>query len=121
MGIYDIFLHSHSLFFALALISFILVVVFHNKGKAKPAKILHMVLRLLYILLIVTGVAMIIMNPYWATVVKGLLAFWLIFTMEMIGTRTGKGTLTGSMKMSMWIQFALALVLVIVFGYGVTG
>ncbi|WP_147803531.1 DUF1516 family protein [Alkalicoccus halolimnae] len=121
MGIYQIFLHSHSLFWLLGVILFVLIAVFYRQGKAKPAKIMHMILRLFYILLLVTGIGMVIMNFYWATAVKGLLAFWLIYTMELIATRSGKGTLTGSTKKSFWIQFVIALVLVLVFGFGVTG
>ncbi|NJP36781.1 YisL family protein [Bacillus luteus] len=117
---YDVFLHSHSLFWLVGVILFALITIFYNKGKAKPAKIMHMVLRLMYILLLITGVTMVIMNFYWATAVKGILAFWLIYTMEMIATRTGKGTLTGGFKTNMWIQFAIALVVVLVFGFVVT-
>ncbi|SDN59970.1 DUF1516 family protein [Alkalicoccus daliensis] len=117
---YSVFLHSHSLFWLVAVILFVLITTFYRSGKAKPAKIMHMVLRLFYILLLITGVSMVIMNFYWATAVKGALAIWLIYTMELIATRMGKGTLTGAAKTNFWIQFALALLAVLVFGFVLT-
>ncbi|PRO64876.1 YisL family protein [Alkalicoccus urumqiensis] len=121
MGTYDIMVHSHSLFWLIAFITFTLSVVFSGKGKAKPAKIMHMILRLCYILLLITGISMIVMNFYWATFVKGLLAFWLIFMMELIAVRSSKGILEGRQKTTFWIGFAAAVTLVFIFGYGVTG
>ncbi|CAM3825250.1 YisL family protein [Alkalicoccus chagannorensis] len=121
LGSYDMFLHSHSLFWLVSVVLFVLIAVFYRSGRAKPAKIMHMVLRVFYILLLITGIAMIIMNPYWATVVKGMLAFWLIFVMELIATRSGKGTLQGTQKTVFWIQFIVALVVVLIFGFVVTG
>lgn len=120
MSLYQIFLHSHSLFWLLAVILFLLVVFFHRSAKAKPAKISHMILRLFYILLLITGIGMLLMNLNWATAVKGVLAIWLIYTMEMIGTRMGKGTLTGTFKISFWVQFIIALIVVLYFGFIVT-
>lgn len=81
---------------------------------------MHMVLRLFYILLLITGIGMILMNFHLIALVKGLLAFWLIFTMELIATRTGKGTLAGSQKTIFWIQFVVAIIVVLYFGYFLT-
>ncbi|QKS71825.1 YisL family protein [Paenalkalicoccus suaedae] len=114
---YAIFLHSHSLFWLLAVISFFVAMTLYNRGKQKPGKIVHMILRLLYLLLLGTGITMIIMNTWWGSIVKGILAFWLIFTMELLASRTAKGTLTPKTKQLFWIQFIIAVVVVIYFGY----
>ncbi|ADU31268.1 YisL family protein [Evansella cellulosilytica] len=120
MGAY--ILHSHALFWFVGIVVFFLTVIFINNGKAKASKILQMVLRLMYVLLLVTGIWLIVLNGfYWSAVVKGLLAIWLIFVMEFISNRMAKGSLSGKGKAIFWIQFIVAFVLVLYFGYVVTG
>lgn len=118
-------LHAHGFLWILAILLFFLTIVFINSGKAKPAKIMQMTLRLLYVIFFITGVLLIYINDFqfyvgqfhWESYVKGALAFWLIYVMEMITSRMAKGTLNDRAKMIYWIQFALALVLVLYFGY----
>ncbi|PAM96072.1 hypothetical protein B4N84_04255, partial [Flavobacterium sp. IR1] len=51
-------------------------------------------------------------------IVKGALAFFLIYAMEMILVRTKKGTL-GSQATMYWAILIITLVLVVLLGYGV--
>ncbi|MBU9721887.1 MULTISPECIES: YisL family protein [Bacillaceae] len=119
---YNTFLHSHGLFWFLTILLFVLAVIFIGKGNAKIGKIMQMTLRLFYLLVGGTGIFMIIIKQfYWETLVKGLLAFWLIFTMELITNRMAKGTLDGKSKMVFWVQFGIALILTLYFGFSSTG
>ncbi|MDG5786831.1 YisL family protein [Evansella sp. AB-P1] len=123
------FLHSHALFWLITIILFLLTVLFIKNGKGKISKIFQMTLRLFYVLVTVTGLFLIYINDFslrqgqfhWEFYVKGLLAFWLIFVMELITTRMAKGTLKGKGHLLFWGQFIVALLLVLYFGYGVTG
>ncbi|MDQ0256526.1 putative membrane protein SirB2 [Evansella vedderi] len=124
---YSGILHTHALLWLLAIVLFFLIVIFLNKGKGKIAKILQMVLRLFYVLLLVTGVILIYINDFelrtgfhWESYVKGALAFWLIYVMEMISTRMSKGTLDNRGKLTYWVQFVVAFILVLFFGYVMT-
>ncbi|SER93030.1 YisL family protein [Salipaludibacillus aurantiacus] len=114
---YDVFLHSHDLFWFITLILFALVLVFLKSGLIKPAKVLQMILRFLYILVFGTGLVLIAMNLWWGSIVKGVLAFWLIYVMEMISTRMSKKELTPWTSFILWIQFFVSFVAVIYFGY----
>ena len=119
---YSTFLHSHALFWLVMLILFFLTIVFIKTGKAKAGKIMQMSLRLFYVFVLITGVALVIINGFhWTSIVKSILAIWLIYVMEFISTRSGKGTLVGTAKVAYWAQFIIALVLVLYFGYVVTG
>ncbi|SES04341.1 YisL family protein [Salisediminibacterium halotolerans] len=115
---YSLFLHSHSLFWLIAVVLFGLIAVFISNGKPKPAKIMQMSLRLMYVLLLVTGGIMLLMNFWWANAVKAILAVWLIFVMEMTSTKMSKGLLTAKQKPIWWGQFVIALAAVLYFGYG---
>ncbi|PYZ97368.1 hypothetical protein CR205_01830 [Alteribacter lacisalsi] len=117
---YTAMLHTHTLAWFVMLILFAVTIILLRSGKAKGGKIVQMTLRLFYIFVLVSGGTLLIMNPYWATVVKGILAVLLIFTMERISTGTKKGTLQGSQPMVLWTQFAILSIIVIYFGYFVT-
>ncbi|PYZ93606.1 hypothetical protein CR194_10615 [Salipaludibacillus keqinensis] len=114
---YETFIHSHALFWFITMVLFGLTVVFLKTGKRKPAKIIQMTLRVFYILLFVTGGGLIIMNLWWGTVVKGLLAFWLIYVMELISNRMSKNELTVRTSILFWIQFIVSFLAVLYFGY----
>lgn len=118
---YFAFLHSHTLFWFITLVLFVLTVSFIRGGKGKVSKVLQMTLRLFYVLVLITGGALVLIHMSLLAVIKGALAFWLIFVMEMITNRMAKGTLTGNSKRIFWIQFVVAVVLVLYFGYFVIG
>src|SRR5690554_501318 len=115
------FLHTHALLWLIALILFGLAILFVKSGKEKIGKILQMTLRLFFVFVIATGVALIIINDFhWSVLVKGALAIWLIAIMELIVTKSAKQQLRGSSSLVFWLQFLVSLILVLYFGYFVT-
>lgn len=117
MADYDTFLHSHGLFSFITIILFLLTMSFIYSGKQRPAKIFQMILRGLYILVLITGSALIFLNLHIAALIKGVLSFWLIYVMEMIATRRSKNELSFKMAFFLWLQFAVSLCLVLYIGY----
>jgi uncharacterized membrane protein SirB2 len=116
---YAALLHSHALFWALALLLFGVALLLHSKGKKKGAKITQMILRLMYVLLLFTGIYMIVLLGFqYMLIIKGILAIGLIYTMEMILVRGSKGTFRGNQRMIYWAAFLILLIVVLILGYG---
>jgi hypothetical protein len=117
---YVALLHAHVSSWSLGLLLFIAAVLLLWAGKAKGLKITHMILRLFYILILVTGVGLLFTVQFPLThILKGIFAFWLIYVMEMILVRGAKGKLTPSMKKSFTFQWIVAVVLIFLLGYRV--
>ncbi|PSL43954.1 uncharacterized protein DUF1516 [Salsuginibacillus halophilus] len=90
------------------------------KGNQKPYFILHQIARLFYIVMIVTGVYMLFGLGFpVAYIIKAVLALWLIYIMEAMLGRTKRGVMTDSMKKYYWLQFVIALIVVVLIGFGV--
>jgi Protein of unknown function (DUF1516) len=106
--------HAHITTWVVALILFFVALSLQKSGKAKGAKIVHMVLRLFYLLIIGTGIWMLtsLSNIDMMYVLKSLVGIWVIAAVEMILIRTGKGKKTGIL----WIQLIVSLILVIYLG-----
>ncbi|MBD1380611.1 YisL family protein [Metabacillus arenae] len=107
--------HAHITSWLLAIILFFVTNAMMNAGKEKPAKILHMILRVLYILIIVTGVQIVlglfqISGEYIGKIVFGL---WTVVMMELILVRNKKGKSTKAF----WIQFVIVLILTLLLGF----
>ncbi len=106
--------HAHISTWAIALILFVVVLVLTKIGKEKAAKITSMVLRLFYILIVVTGLQL---GWGWITngqyVLKMVLGIVVIGLMEMISVRTRKGKST----VVLWVVFVLALAYIIHLGF----
>ncbi|AXI08754.1 DUF1516 family protein [Oceanobacillus sp. 143] len=112
--------HMHITSWVLAIILLIIAIMLRKQGKAKPAKIVHMILRLDYLFILYTGGALlamyfsnIVMPIFAEAMVKGLAGIWLIAAMEMILIKISKGKPTTSA----WIQFVIALIIVLVLGF----
>ncbi|MFD1067885.1 YisL family protein [Oceanobacillus locisalsi] len=112
--------HMHITSWALGLILFIVALILYKKSSTKPATIVHMILRLVYLFIIITGglltwdyIQGFGMPELGEAIVKSLAGLWLVVMMELIlvSLKKGKGT-TGK-----WIQFAIALIIVIVLGF----
>lgn len=106
--------HAHITTWVLALILFFVALGLHNSGKAKGAKIVQMVLRLFYILIIVTGALMLhsIASISFEYVLKTIIGIWVIASLEMILVRTAKNKSTkGS-----WIQLVISFIIVMYLG-----
>ena len=111
--------HLHITSWVLALILFILALVFHKQGNEKLGKIFHMILRLDYLLILYSGGAL--LSEYFRTslmlgevITKSLAGIWLIAVLEMILIKTAKD----KPAKGMWIQFVIAFVIVLVLGFG---
>lgn len=112
-------LHFHVTAWFVTLVLFFVAIYLQKANKQKPVKILQMVLRLFY--LIVLGTGLHLLGAYYQfqgnALIKGIIGLWVIFCLEFILTRASKGKPTKPF----WIQLIIALVLVFYFGYVVLG
>ncbi|MBT2688989.1 YisL family protein [Bacillus sp. ISL-47] len=108
-------IHAHITTWFLALVLFIVALVMHKSGKHKGLKVVHMILRLFYLLIIGTGVWILstLNNIDMLYVLKSLVGLWVIAMFEMIIIRTVKEKKTSIL----WIQFIIALILVLYLGF----
>ncbi len=114
--------HLHITTWAIGIILFVVVLAFmRNEEKAKVAKITHMVLRLFYVLILLTGLDLFFrfyLDAPWSEIsealVKSLAGVWVIASMEMtlVRGKKGKSTFGG------WVQLVIALILTIALGFG---
>ncbi|UFU00532.1 YisL family protein [Radiobacillus kanasensis] len=111
--------HLHITSWVLAIILLLVALSFYKKDNQKVGKILHMILRLDYLLILYSGGAL--LTGYFQTgemlpevITKVLAGIWVIAAVEMVLTKTAKNKpVRGT-----WIQFAIALVLVLALGFG---
>ncbi|WP_226682643.1 DUF1516 family protein [Sutcliffiella horikoshii] len=106
--------HAHISTWAIALILFVVVLFLTKAGKEKGAKITAMVLRVFYILIVVTGLQL---GWAWITngqyVLKMVLGIVVIGLMEMIAVRTRKGKST----VVVWVLFVVVLAYILHLGF----
>ncbi|MEI2405744.1 YisL family protein [Niallia taxi] len=106
--------HIHITAWALALILFVISLLLFKGGKEKGSKIVHMVLRLMYLAIIGTGVTMLTYTGLDVMhTLKTLVGLWVIASLEMILIRTKKEKKT----IVLWIQFVVALIIVLYLGF----
>lgn len=108
-------IHGHITAWLLALILFIVALSLHKSGKAKGFKILQMILRVLYLVIIATGVGL-LFSVYRIDVwyiLKAVVGLWIIGLFEMILGRVANDRRTSVF----WIQFIIAWVLVLYLGF----
>ncbi|WP_078381477.1 YisL family protein [Sutcliffiella halmapala] len=106
--------HAHISTWAIALILFVVALVLQKSGKAKGAKIVSMILRVFYILIVVTGVQLLFkINITGEYFLKAALGIVVIGLMEMISVRTRKEKST----VVFWVIFLAALAYVIHLGF----
>jgi hypothetical protein len=113
-------LHAHVSSWMMVLLLFIVVLVLHKVGKAKGAKITHMVLRLFLLLAAITGIGMIFQYTSYSAVMvpltlKVILSLYVLFLVEKVLVQTKKGTL----QSHYWIQFVLVVATILYLGLGV--
>ncbi|WP_088103649.1 YisL family protein [Halalkalibacter urbisdiaboli] len=113
----SMYYQSHIGSWAIMIILFFVSYFLLKARKEKGAKIIQMILRLFYLIMIVSGVGMLVIYQFpLLFVFKGVLALVLLYAMEMILVGTKKGTL-GSKASMYWILFAVSLIVVVVIGY----
>jgi hypothetical protein len=112
----NIFYQSHAGSWAILVLLFLIAFLLAKGGKAKGAKIVGMVLRLFYIIMLVSGAGMLFGYGFPIMyIVKAVLAVLMIGMMEMIVGRTKRKESTGMF----WIILIVLLALVVLMGYGV--
>jgi uncharacterized membrane protein SirB2 len=114
-------LHAHVGFWTLALILFVISYLLQRSGKKTGQKITQMILRLDFILVIITGVKLVSVyygnGVYGWPSIKGLFGLLLITMMELILTRGSKDKSTGVL----WVLLLIAIAAVFYIGYSVLG
>lgn len=112
--------HLHVTSWLIAFILFIVVLILNKQGKAKGAKIVQMILRLDYLLILYSGGMLLgyyfnhLQPQIGEAVFKGLAGIWAIFALEMISLKSGRKEPTKSW----WIQLIIAVVLTFILGFG---
>ena len=107
-------IHGHITAWLLALILFVVALFLHKGGKEKGAKIVKMILRVLYLIIIATGVGL-LFSVYKIDVwyiLKAVVGLWVIGLFEMILNRVANNRRTSVF----WIQFVIAWLLVLYLG-----
>jgi hypothetical protein len=107
--------HAHLTAWFLALVLFFIALGLHKSGKQKGAKIVKMILRLFYLLIILTGAMLLfsISTISGLYILKAAVGLWVIAAFEMILGKTAKGE-NASVS---WIQLIIAFVLVLYLGF----
>lgn len=113
---FSIFRGIHEGSWAFLAVLFVISYFLYRSRKLKAGTILHMIARLFYILMLVSGVGMLVAWEFpLMYVVKGLLAILLIAFMEVAA---GKAKRNENSLGSLFIVFLLLLVVVLM-GFGV--
>lgn len=108
-------IHGHITAWLLTIILFFVANAMIKGQNKKGQKIVHMIVRVLYIAVLGTGLGLLFSMPELTTlyVVKAVIGLWIISIMEMILVKRVKGKSVNIF----WIQFAVALVLVLYLGF----
>jgi Protein of unknown function (DUF1516) len=107
--------HAHITTWLIALILFIVAIVLHKNEKKRPYKIVVMILRVFYLLIIVTGGMLLfslasITGMYW---VKAILGLIVIGFLEMVLGLLSKGKPAGFA----WILLIVGFIAVVYLGF----
>src|SRR5699024_7818482 len=99
-----------------AFILLFVVTAMYKNGNNKPGKILHMILRLDYLLILYSGGSLFAdySSMSGELIIKVLAGVWAIVSIEMITVKMGKE----KPAKSWWIQFVIAAVIAIALGFG---
>ncbi|MCM2533723.1 YisL family protein [Neobacillus pocheonensis] len=110
-------IHAHVTAWLLALILFVVALSLHKKGNEKGFKILHMIIRVLYLIIIATGIGLLtqVYHIDWKYILKAVGGLWVIGSVEMILSRVAKNRRTSVF----WVQFVVAFILVLYLGFAV--
>ncbi|MBA4538770.1 YisL family protein [Bacillus aquiflavi] len=107
--------HAHLTAWFVALILFFIALGLHKSGKEKGFKVVQMILRLFYILIIVTGVMLLtsISNISLLYIVKAVIGLWVVSMFELILVRMAKQKSTSIF----WIQLVVTFVVALYLGF----
>lgn len=107
--------HLHITAWVIAFILLFVVTSLYRKDNMKTGKILHMILRLDYLIILFSGGSLFFDYSKYSgeLFIKVIAGLWTIVAIEMITVKTGKGKPSGSW----WIQFVVAALIAIVLGF----
>ncbi len=106
--------HTHAETWIVTILLFIISYILLKANKSKAQKITHMILRLLFIVMFLTGLALVIAYKFMLiSILKMLVGIWLIASMELILVRERKG----ESAVGFWMQFIFSLAAVLIIGY----
>jgi hypothetical protein len=107
--------HAHITAWFLTLLLFFIAISLHKSGKTKGFKILQMIIRVLYLLIILTGGMLLFSISHISLlyILKAVIGLWIISLFEMILIKTAKN----EKITSLWTQFVVAFVLVLYLGF----
>ncbi|HLR53670.1 MAG TPA: YisL family protein [Pseudogracilibacillus sp.] len=108
--------HLHITAWVIAFILLFVASSMYQRGSKKPGKILHMIVRLDYLLILYSGGSLFAeyTNISGELIIKVLAGLWAIASIEMILVKTGKE----KPAKSWWIQFVIAAIIAIALGFG---
>jgi uncharacterized membrane protein len=111
----DFAISSHVLASILAIILFATALILHRNGKERAEKVIAMILRLFYLIIIATGAYLVLSVAYisFALIVKILTGIWVIGMYEIVLARTKKKKKTAVA----WVLLFISLLLVFYLGY----
>src|SRR5690606_21855116 len=99
--------YTHIDTWGITLLVFFISFFLLTKDKMKAQKITHMILRILFVVMFVTGFGLVISYKFaLITIVKMLFALWLIASMEMILIKAKKNQPTSVV----WVQFVISAI-----------
>lgn len=112
--------HLHVGSWIIAFILLFAIVYLYKQNNGRVAKILQMILRLIYIIIIISGVQLLWTffhgsDLLLVALLKSFVGLWLIGAMEMVTVRTAKSKSTKGF----WIQIVISFVITLILGYGV--
>ncbi|MFA8439386.1 DUF1516 family protein [Pueribacillus sp. YX66] len=111
---YNALFHAHADMWIVVLLLFLISYILVRYDKVKAQKITHMILRLFFVIMFLSGLGLVITYKFMLmAIVKMLFGIWLIASMELILVRARKGKST----VSFWIQFMISLIAVLIIGY----
>lgn len=111
---------SHAGSWAITILLFFVSFVLLKMGKPTGKKITHMILRLFFVIMVVSGLGMLFTRGFpLIFVIKGILAIWLIAVMERLLSKSATKSEQGASMKGSWIQFIIAFVLVALIGFNV--
>lgn len=111
--------HLHVTAWVIGLILLFISYAMYKKGNEKAGKILHMILRLDFLLILYSGGDLFAEYakegfPFLGElIVKGIAGLWVIAAMELILVRTSKS----KPAKSFWIQFVIVFLIAIILGF----
>lgn len=107
--------HLHITAWIIAFILLFIVYSMYKSDKSKPAKILHMILRLDYLVILYSGGSLFASysNISGELIIKVIAGIWTIAAIEMLTVKAKKG----QQAKSWWIQFVIAAAIAIILGF----